>query len=154
MNDSSHLEIHQGKLEEVYRDIVRLPEAIRLAPSRKVIEEGRICKIRTDSKTAYVIVRGVENYTVNGHTHGRCIHMDAVTRKKLEVIGRESARFELTPVRWFGELRWAWNATEIGYRVASRLAIIGLVLGVIALVVTLPQIVELTQQFMRWLIDP
>jgi hypothetical protein len=53
-----HLEIHQAQIEEVYRDIVRVPESDRVDSHGRPIEEGRICKIKTGSKETYVIVRG------------------------------------------------------------------------------------------------
>jgi hypothetical protein len=51
---ADHLEIHQTKKEEAYRDIVRIPEFDRLDTAGKQIDEGRICKIKTGPKMAYV----------------------------------------------------------------------------------------------------
>lgn len=133
---NDQLEIHQAKNEEVYRDIVRIPEDVRLDSGGNKIDEGRICKIKTGPHTAYVIVRGVRNFDLQGspaHVHGRCIHMDDATRRRLGVTDTHSARFELEPVGWYGELLWAWTATEIGYRISSRLGLLGLILGLIAL---------------------
>ncbi len=146
-----HLEIHQAKNEETYRDIVRIPEDLRLDSAGKTIDEGRICKIKTGSKTAYVIVRGVKNFELQGtpaHVHGRCIHMDEVTRQRLEVDKMHSARFELEPVDWWGQFRWAWSATEIGYRISSRLGLLGLVLGLIAF---LPELVKWIGELATWI---
>ena len=137
-----HLEIHQAKHEETYRDIVRIPEDLRIDSAGKRIDEGRICKIKTGPKTAYVIVRGVKNFELEGspaHVHGRCIHMDEVTRQRLDVDKTRSARFDLEPVGWWGQFRWAWSATEIGYRVSSRLGLLGLVLGLVAF---LPELIK------------
>jgi hypothetical protein len=147
------LEIHQGKKEEVYRDIVRIPEAVRLDEAAGTICEGRICKITSGRKTAYVIVRGVKNFELEGspaHEHGRCIHMDEATRKRLGVEETHSARFELEPCGWWGEFRWAWNATEIGYRISSRLGLLGLVLGLIAL---FPELVKWVAELSRWIAE-
>jgi hypothetical protein len=147
---SGHLEIHQAKNEEVYRDIVRIPENARLDSAGKKIDEGRICKIKSGSKTAYVIVRGVKNFDPQGspeHVHDRCIHMDDATRARLGVNGKPSARFDLKPVGFTGQLIWAWNATEIGYRVSSRLGLIGLALGLIAL---FPELIKWTQELTLW----
>jgi hypothetical protein len=146
-----HLEIHQAKNEEAYRDIVRIPEDVRLDAAGARIDEGRICKLKTGSKTAYVIVRGVKNLELAKspeHIHGRCIHMDEVTRKRLNVDKAGSAKFILEPVGWWGEFRWAWSATEIGYRVASRLGLLGLVLGIIAF---LPELIRWTSELSRWI---
>lgn len=144
------LEIHQAKSEEVYRDIVRIPEAVRLDEAGGTIDEGQICKIKSGRKTAYVIVRGVKNFELEGspaHVHGRCIHMDEVTRQRLDLAKARSARFRLTPVGWWGGFRWAWNATEIGYRISSRLGLLGLILGLIAL---LPEVIKWAAELSKW----
>ncbi|MGC2742852.1 MAG: hypothetical protein WA672_06670 [Candidatus Angelobacter sp.] len=135
------LEIHDAKKEEVYRDIIRIPEDDRRDTHGKVIDEGRICCIIVGEKSALLIVRGVASAEFSGHVHGGCIHMDDVTRKRLslEESRIKQAEFKITPVGIFGEFRWAWSATEIGYRISSRLALLGLVLGLIALALALPE---------------
>jgi len=66
--------------------------------------------------------------------------MDEKTRNRLGGIKiGESYDFTFTPAGLPGQLRWAWNASETGYRVASRLAVIGLILGLLAFV---PVLVE------------
>jgi hypothetical protein len=52
--------------------------------------------------------------------------MDDYTRgpDKLNLKLNHSYEFEFKVVRFFGTLRWAWNATEMGHQVASRIAII------------------------------
>jgi hypothetical protein len=65
--------------------------------------------------------------------------MDEVTRKRLDIDKVPSARFDLESVGWWGEFRWAWSATEIGYRIAARLGLLGLLLGLIAF---LPELVK------------
>jgi len=149
-----HLEIHQAQIEEVYRDIVRVPESDRVDSHGQPIEEGRICKIKTGSKETYVIVRGVKNFVLErnpAHVHSQCIHMDDVTRKLLGISNTRSARFEITPVGSWGQLKWAWSATEISYRIASRLAVVGLALGLIALIVSLPETLKLAQTVIQWI---
>jgi hypothetical protein len=74
--------------------------------------------------------------------------MDEVTRKRLDIDKARSARFELEPVGWWGEFRWAWSATEIGYRIASRLGLLGLVLGIIAF---LPELIKWLGELTRWI---
>lgn len=99
-------------------------------------------------------MRGVKNFALKrnlAHVHSQCIHMDDVTRKLLDISSTRSARFEITPVGWWGQLKWAWRATEISYRIASRLAVVGLALGLVALIVSLPETLKLAQEVIQWI---
>ena len=142
------LDIHSAKAEEVYRDIVRIPENVRKDTNGQVIEEGRICRISSGGRHTLVILRGAKECQA---THKPpCIHLDEVTRKRLSLPGSGLAQFELQPVGWFGEFLWAWNATEIGYRISSRLGLLGLALGIIAFVLALPELCRMLAGLISW----
>jgi hypothetical protein len=59
--------------------------------------------------------------------------MDDVTRDYLGVSYGQAYEFQIRPSRWCGELRWALGATEIGYRISSRLAVLSVLLGCLGL---------------------
>jgi hypothetical protein len=61
--------------------------------------------------------------------------MDEVTRRKLDVKFGETYDFEVAKAGLKGGwgLWWAWGASEMGYRVATRLATLGTVLAILGL---------------------
>ena len=67
--------------------------------------------------------------------------MDDFTRgpDKLDVNQDQQYDFEFKPAGFCGGVLWAWNATEMGYRIASRIAVISLVSGLLALLLGICQ---------------
>ena len=120
------LTVKQGRREEVYRDIVRIPKCHRLDKSGKVIPEGQVWRIRVGEKCAFVIMRGEQEDTKE------IIRMDDVTRNKLDLRCDEPADIEFDHPWWCG-YGWALTATEISYRIAAHLALASIVLGLIGL---------------------
>jgi hypothetical protein len=114
--------------EDVYRDIVRIPEVYRTDKKGKTIEESKVCRIEGTPRSSYAVLRG---YQISSNAE---IHMDERTRNRLGVQLDELHDFKFRPAGLWGELDWALNASETGYRVASRLAIIGFILGVLAFI--------------------
>ena len=123
------LEVHQLSASEVYRDIVRVNEAHRTDKRMRRIKEGGICVVRANGRECYAILRGYQDSSTPE------IRMDDYTRgpDKLNLKLNHSYEFEFKVVRFFGTLRWAWNATEMGYQVASRIAIISFFMGLVGL---------------------
>lgn len=139
------LEIHSAQQGEVYRDLVRIPESERRDQRGWIVDEGKVCRIQVNGRSTLVVLRGTATAEFVNHNHRACIHMDEVTRRHLRLENSmlgEAAEFEITPLGRFGEFRWAWNATEIGYRISSRLALLGLLLGVISIVLAIPELVN------------
>jgi hypothetical protein len=122
------LEVRQIADEDVYKDIVRVPEIHRI-DNGKAIEEAKVCLIGGTPRSSFVVLRGYQDSTKAE------IHMDERTRKRLgDIKVGQSYDFTFTRAGLPGELQWAWNASETGYRVASRLAVIGLILGLLAFI--------------------
>jgi hypothetical protein len=123
------LEVHQLSGAEVYRDIVRVNEAHRTDKRKKPIKEGQVCLIRANGRKCLAVLRGYQN------GNAAEIRMDDYTRgaDKLDLRYLQSYEFEFKKVRFIGKCRWAWNATEMGYQVASRIALIGFVMGLVGL---------------------
>lgn len=120
------LAIHEARKEEVYRDIARVPEAFR-TDGKGTIKEGELRRIHAGPRSAFVILRGDQD------SEEPTIKLDDVTRDKLGVKTGQSLEIEFdSPL--FKKWRWAWNATEIGYRVAAQISLVSFVLGVIGLV--------------------
>lgn len=127
------LEVHQLYRSEVYRDIIRVNKVHRLDRDKKLIREGQVCFVRANGRACFAVLRGYEDCDAPQ------IRMDDYTRgeHKLNLKRGEKYQFEFSEVGFLGKLRWAWNASEMGYQVASRLAVFSLGLGAAALVISL-----------------
>jgi hypothetical protein len=123
------LEVRPISGEDIYKDTVQIPEVHRTDKNVKTIEEATVCLIGGTPRASFVVLRGYRESTKAE------IHMDERTRHRLgDIKVGESYDFTFQPAGLIGELRWAWNASETGYRVASRLAVIGLILGLLAFI--------------------
>lgn len=123
------LEVHQLCSDEVYRDIIRVNEAHRVDKRQKRIREGQVCLVRVNGRKCFAVLRGYQD------CNAPQIRMDDYTRGpfRLNVTEGQTYEFEFRNVGFIGRLRWAWNSSEIGYQVASQLAVVSLALGVVAL---------------------
>jgi hypothetical protein len=121
-----NLEVRRVTSDEVYKDIARVPEFLRTG-ARGLIREGTLCKVTTNQRSAYLFLRGA------GATQESIILIDDYTRGKLGVEVGETHSFEFDQAGSWGMLCWAWSATEPAYRIASRLAVVGVALGVAGL---------------------
>jgi len=127
------LEVHQLRRDEVYKDIIRVNEAHRLDKRQRLIKEGQVCLVRANGRKCFAILRGYQPDSAPQ------IRMDDYTRGRYRLDLREGQtyEFEFRKVRFVGKLRWVWNASEIGYQVASQLAVVSLALGLTALLLTI-----------------
>jgi hypothetical protein len=138
------LEVRSLSNEDVYKDLVRIPENFRKDKDGKTIEESTVCWIHGAPRVSLAVLRGYQK-----QPNGPEIHMDDRTRNRLGVHLGESYEFEFKVAGLWGELKWAWRASETGYRVASRLAIVGLILGLLAF---LPVFWDLLNWLMKQLV--
>lgn len=109
--------------EDVYKDIVRIPEQYRLDARGNVIPEGNICKVAVGGKSAYAILRGC------GDEIEPIICVDERLRNSLGLSRGDDKEFRLTPVGFWGQYCWAWNASDPAYRVVARLSLLSVILG-------------------------
>jgi hypothetical protein len=131
------LEVHQLGDQDIYKDIIRVNEVHRKDKNKNPIKEGKICQVSADGRKCFAVLRGYQE------DDAPQIRMDDFTRiNKLDLQRRKSYEFEFKPVGVFGQLRWAWNATEMGYQVASRLGVLGFVLGILGLLFSLAAFVD------------
>lgn len=121
------LKVAQTAEEDVYKNLARIPESHRTDHKGRAIEEGRICKVTAGGRSVLLSLRGQQDHS------NPTIHVDEKTRKVLGLtVGRE-AEFRFREVSWLGQFLWAWRATDPAYKIAARLGLLSVVLGVIGL---------------------
>jgi hypothetical protein len=121
------LRVRQAGAEDVYRDVIRIPEEYRLDTRGRRIPEGAVCKLWTSSASAYVILRGCTQEGVP------VVKIDERQRNLLGVKLGEDAHLCLAKAGCWGEFVWAWNASDPAYRIAARLGLISALLGILGL---------------------
>ncbi len=131
------LEVHQLSDDDVYKDIIRVNAAHRKNEKGETIKEGRVILVRGNGGKCFAVVRG---YQASAEPR---IYMDEYTRtEKFDVQYSQTYEFAFKPVGLVGQLRWAWNATEMGYQVASRLAVLGFIMGVLGLMLGIATLLD------------
>lgn len=118
------LRVKKASKEDVYRDIVRVPELYRKDFKGKTIPEGNVCKISSKNNSIFAIVKG------KGDAEEESIWLDERERNLLGLLVGEEVEFKFRSVGLFGQICWGWRASDIGYRVATRLAVASVVLGI------------------------
>jgi hypothetical protein len=114
--------------EDVFGDTARVSEEYRKTPSGKDIKSGTVCKIKVNGRSAYAVIRGTPDEITQN------IYMDDYLRKDLGVEPGEAHDFKFHPTSVFGSIAWTWKATDPVYRVASRLSVLSLALGILGLI--------------------
>lgn len=127
------LKIVASRREDIYRDIARVPEQYRLTPRGKRIREGLVCLVEIAGRRCYLILRGDEESPSPSPT----IQLDGKSRDVLTVRPGQELEVRMKPVWLFRQVLWAWNASDPAYRIASRLGVISLFLGIVGLVLGL-----------------
>lgn len=123
------LTVRQISRHEVYKDMVRIPEAHRLDRDGNKIAEGKICQITVPSGPSKLLaVRGSIGVDRSE------IRMAEKTRNDLGVTLGKEYDFHIRPVGWLGHICWSWNASDPAYRIPAQIAAISASLGVISLI--------------------
>lgn len=127
------LEVRQLPLEEVFQDMARVA-----FEHRRHSKAGRVIVLKANGKTARALARGARGRDQN------TISLDDATRDRLSVSSGEKIDFTIERARIWDEFMWGWEATNAVTRVGTRLGVLsvslgllGLVLGGVALAVTL-----------------
>jgi len=137
------LKVHQIAKVDVYKDIVRIPEVYRIDKNGEPIEESTVCWIEGTVQRSVAALRG---YTAST---GPEIHMDERTRNRLGVKFGDQPNFTFIRAGLWGKFVWAWKASETGYRVASRLAVFGLFLGIVGLFLGVLAVVPVVKEWVK-----
>lgn len=128
------LTVKQAAREDVYRDLIRIPEKYRLDYKEKPITEGAICRIAVKDKSIYAILRGC------GTNKERYIYIDERLRNRLDIQSNQEVDFIIKRVGLWGQFMWAWNSSDPAYRIAARLGLLSVVLGILSLFITIVSI--------------
>lgn len=115
------LKVRSAQEEDVYKDIVRISQN-----SRHGLKTGKIHRFKADGNHAYFILRGT------GPENDGKLLIDEAARSKLSLSAGAEREFLIEEVGWWGELVWMWEATDPTYRVAGRLGVLSLLLGLLA----------------------
>jgi hypothetical protein len=132
-----HLEVKMSPADDVYKDIIRIPRNFRKNRFSEQIKTGQVCKIYAikesgAKKSVYAILRGGVP-----DPEEPSIFMDDSLRDQLDVeVGKKYEFIFDTMPRWKW-LHWAWNATDPGYQVSSRIALVAVFISVVALAISL-----------------
>jgi hypothetical protein len=120
------LRVERAGFEDVYRDIVRVPELYRKDSKGNTIPEGNICKISAKNGSIFAIVRG------KGDAGQESIWLDERERNVLGLAVGEEAEFKLKSVGFIGQICWGWRASDVAYRIVTRLAVASVILGIVS----------------------
>ena len=130
------LKVAQIREADIYKDMARVPESFRFDYNSQPILEGTICEVVVGSRTVLLSLRGQ-----NEHANP-VIHIDEKTRAALAVKEHDVTDFVFRKAGWYGQFQWAWSASDPGYRIATRLGILSLVLGLVGLALGIISIVK------------
>lgn len=125
------LKVSAAQKEDVYKDIIRVSEQYRRDYKGRLIPEGTVCLIQVNSKKLYTILRG------NLEGGKKEILIDERLRNRLNLNVGDEVDFIFKKSGLWGEFSWAWNASDPAYRICARLGLISVIIGIIALVISL-----------------
>ena len=126
------LEVHEQWKEDVYLDIVRIPENYRRDSQGRLVPEGTIVKlIVSNGASKTVWLRGMEGETAPW------IRMDDKTRNDLRVDRGRRYDFRIECANICGKLRWALHSSNPALGIAVLLGVISVVLGGLGLLVAI-----------------
>lgn len=137
--EKCELIVRSAKREDVYRDIVRISEQ-----SRGSLKNGRVHRFHTASGSGYFILRGL------GSTNDGLIRMDEASRASMGLPFGQKYEFTIAEAGFWGELLWAYSATDPAYRIAAKLGVLSFVLAVIAFVPIASEWLKFCLSFLRW----
>ena len=122
------LRVKKAQAEDIYRDIIRVPEQYRKDTNSNLIKEGSVCKVIVRSWVVYAILRGISesNYPE--------VQIDERLRNKLEVNVDDEIDFVFKISGLWGQFMWAWNASDPAYRISARMCLLSIILGILALI--------------------
>lgn len=116
-------------MEDTWKNIVRINKDFRGGISR-----GAICRIRTNGRSAWIILYGRA-------TADPTIQMDLNMRMLLGLKEGETQEFELQKLSWIQSLWFPWKASDPMYRLPAQLSIVsffvGTILGVVGVLLAL-----------------
>lgn len=125
------LKVRLAQKEDIYRDIIRIPEQYRLDNEGKLIPEGTICLVLVNSRKVYAILRG------NLNVDNAEAQIDERLRNRLNLSVDKEEEITFKKSGLWGEFMWAWQASDPAYRISARLGFLSVLLGILALLITI-----------------
>jgi hypothetical protein len=118
--------------------MIRVNEARRIDKQNGKLKEGQVYRVHANGQECLAVLRGCQD------GNEAWIRMDDYTRgpDKLNLEEFKSYEFEFEKVGFTGRLCWACNASEMGYQVASRIAVISFLMGSVGLLLGLVGLVN------------
>ncbi len=122
------LEVANIHWSDVYKDIARIPEVFRIDDKGQTIPEGTVCRVSAPGgKSVLLALRGQQEH------NSPAIHIDERTRNRLGIKVRDEVALAIRQLGWWGQFRWALDASDPAYRIASQLAVVSVALGLLGL---------------------
>jgi hypothetical protein len=116
------LKVSDVTLDDVFSDVVRVHIS-----HRRFANAGAVIRISCNGKSAYAVARGPKGVGSTG------IAMDMAIRDRLDVKPGQDRNFVFEKAGVWGQLCWAWRATDAMPRIAARLGVLSVMLGLIGL---------------------
>lgn len=116
------LTVRQIEREDVFHDMARLHLSHR--PNSPA---GTVLKIKADKRLVYRAARGAPANLKDS------IWIDLKTRQALGLQANVEADLEISKANCFEEMFWTWNATNPAARIATRVSVVSLILGLVGL---------------------
>jgi|SRR3989344_5014844 len=139
------LEVHQARNGEILKDLVRVSEKKRISRTGNKIKANSVCKISSPSTggSVFAVLRGLEQFGEENF-----IRMDEYLREDLCIEFGERYEF-VFETKWWYRFVWPWGATDPGYKISSKIALISLGLGIISVILGLIAIYWDTESDLR-----
>lgn len=133
----THLIVTESPKDEWYRDIVR----IHHSHLPKGVSKGDMVIVRYEARAVAALLRG--------NSEPGQIMMDGAVRKKFGVSPGDRIGVQIVQASLLGKLRWAWTANDPAYRLAAQMGLAALLLGILAVLLTIPPLVDMLEKS-RW----
>ena len=121
------LTVRQIPRQDIYKDMVRIPETYRLDVHDQKIPEGTICKLSMLGRGKLLAVRGRLGMDRQE------VFMDDKTRADLKVECGQDYDFQIRRTSWVGHIFWSARASDPAYRIPAKIALVSLILGVVGI---------------------
>lgn len=126
-NENLTLRIKQSRLADVMADIARFDNSHRTFDG-KLVRAGRVVVLKVNGKTARVVARGPAGVEKDE------ISLSSEIRDRLDVTTGKQVNFTIAKANWIDDFLWAWSATDAMPRIAARLGVISVFLGLMGLI--------------------
>lgn len=118
------LTIVELRTTDVFQDMVRVHQT-----HRRDVPAGRICRVTRGSNSVLLVARGAP------HSQPKSFAVDLRTRNRLGIASYgQQVEVYFERATWLDEIIWGWRASEPISRIATRLGVISLGLGILGAV--------------------